>query len=118
MAAPSTTTCRSWHGMRRHPADRRPAQSHKRQGPHEDEYVGIVEADAPIVAAVPGGGWRVEYKLDGGEIWSDPVLAWLIRSDGSVFAVDSDVAGIVSDVTETRNFHQLVAPQPTERTAP
>jgi hypothetical protein len=37
-------------------------------------------------------------------------VAWLVRADGSVFAVDSDSYGVTVAVTERRGFHRLVPP--------
>jgi hypothetical protein len=40
--------------------------------------------DAPVVAAVPGAGWKLQWKWDNGTESVEPVIAWLVQADGFV----------------------------------
>jgi len=73
-------------------------------------YVGVDRQEESVVAALPGAGWRVEYKKGDGEVTSNLLVAWLVRADGYVFAVDSDSYGLTLAITERRGFHRLVPP--------
>lgn len=61
---------------------------------------GIREGDAPVVGAVPGGGWMIECKDDEGNTWTSPILAWSIHADSSATPITSDSDGVATDATE------------------
>ena len=86
--------------------------NHGRQG-------GMINTN-PVVAALPGQGWRFIRQDDEGDIdvggvayFISPVLGFLVYADGSVVAVapDPDYAEDgVRPVTEFENFSDLVPP--------
>lgn len=59
---------------------------------------------APVVAAVPGGGYLAHYQQDDGKTFASPIVAWLVRADGTVTPVATDGDGLCGDPTETANF--------------
>lgn len=73
------------------------------------EFAGLALAEAPVVAAVPGGGWYAEYEggQDNGLI---PVLAWLIAADGDMTPISSDADGTPYDLTNTTDFSCMKSP--------
>jgi hypothetical protein len=73
-------------------------------------YDGVMEADAPVIAALPGQGWVVEYKEDDGSTYTNPVLCWLVRSDGSTTPLDSDGTGYCDEPATVGNFVRLIPP--------
>lgn len=64
----------------------------------------------PVVAALPGGGWRARFKEDDGSRHVWPIVCWLVRADGSCTPVDVDCYGIQGDPTESSNFDRLLGP--------
>ncbi|MER7195912.1 hypothetical protein [Streptomyces flaveolus] len=52
-----------------------------------------------VVAAIPGGGWRVYWKDEGpeGTPLTEQVLAWLITAQGRATALTVDAQGLVED---------------------
>jgi hypothetical protein len=72
-------------------------------------FHGVSEAQHPVVAAIPGGGWKAVYE-DEGELVTDPILVWLVRADGSVSPVDGDRTGDTDNPINVSNFKQLLAP--------
>ncbi|MEU4964178.1 hypothetical protein [Streptomyces smyrnaeus] len=64
----------------------------------------------PVVAALPGGGWRARFKGDDGSPLVWPITCWLIKADGSVVPIDVDCYGIAGDPTESSNFDRLLGP--------
>jgi hypothetical protein len=69
---------------------------HPRSARSVHNYVGLEFEDPPVVAALPGQGWRIEYTDDGRK-WSQPIVGWLVRADGSVTVVDIDETGYVAE---------------------
>ena len=69
----------------------------------------IRQDDAPVVAAVPGGGWLIDCKDDDGNTWTTPILAWTIRADGNAVPLTADSDGVTDDATkglaECRIYH-------------
>jgi hypothetical protein len=63
---------------------------------HNFEFLEFDEA--PVVAALPGQGWRVEFTDDNGESRSQPIVGWLVRADGSVTPADTNEAGCVMEL--------------------
>lgn len=58
-----------------------------------------IDNPAPIVAVIPGGGWRVE-RGDGDGTWSEPLVAWGLDTNGNLHALDADSTGLVMPVDE------------------
>jgi hypothetical protein len=54
-----------------------------------------------VVSVLPGGGWSAHWngERDGGTSLAEPVLAWLISSDGKATPVTVDGSGLVSPAT-------------------
>ncbi|MFC8015362.1 hypothetical protein [Streptomyces cinereoruber] len=63
-----------------------------------EDFSHLERADQ-VVAAVPGGGWRVHWKDEGpgGTPLTEQVLAWLITSQGRATAITVDAQGHVED---------------------
>lgn len=74
-------------------------------------FIGLVEADAPVVAALPGGEWRAEFKDDDGTIHSTPLLSWNVRADGTATPIVAGSDGDVYDPCEVSNFSRLYIPE-------
>ncbi|WP_435239586.1 hypothetical protein [Streptomyces sp. YPW6] len=74
-------------------------------------FAGLALADAPVVAALPGGTWRASYTDDEGKETTWPVLAWIVRADGTCDPITSDRDGVISDATEPGNFQLLFQPE-------
>lgn len=52
------------------------------------------EHNSRVVAAVPGGGWRVDWKSEGDDgLATSPVLFWTVQADGTATPVDVDIYG-------------------------
>ncbi|MGA4979329.1 hypothetical protein [Streptomyces cinereoruber] len=79
-------------------------------------FVGLSEGEHPVVAAIPGGGWSARYKEEDGTFLVDPLVAWTIRSNGTLAPVDTDPTGLCDDPTTMGNFDGLVAPGSEART--
>lgn len=73
-------------------------------------FIGVVEADSPVVAVIPGGEWRYETEWEGRTSPSSPILVWLVRANGQVDPFDSDSEGFVDDVSRLSNFKRLFHP--------
>ncbi|MFE9797044.1 hypothetical protein ACFYRL_35590 [Streptomyces goshikiensis] len=73
-------------------------------------FTGLSEGGHPVVAAIPGGGWSARYKNQDGTYTVDPLVAWTVRSDGTLTPIDTDTTGLCDDVTATGNFDGLVPP--------
>lgn len=71
----------------------------------------VAPADSPTVAALPGGGWRVEYKNDDGTLWSAPLVAWHIRASGETIPIDCDSTGYADNPTDSSNFVRIFHPE-------
>lgn len=71
-------------------------------------FARVSPASAPIVGAIPGGGWVVEYEEDGTSTY--PVLGWLVHGDGELEPVDVDTAGIPTNPTTVESFKRLYHP--------
>ncbi|MFD8288011.1 hypothetical protein ACFV2B_07225 [Streptomyces lavendulae] len=80
-------------------------------------FTGLSEGGHPVVAAIPGGGWSARYKNQDGSFTVDPLVAWTVRSDGTLTPVDTDTTGVCDDPTTMGNFDSLVALGPEVRTA-
>ncbi|MFJ7990524.1 hypothetical protein [Streptomyces sp. NPDC096351] len=63
-----------------------------------EDFSHLERADQ-VVAAVPGGGWKVHWKDEGpgGAPLTEPVLAWLITAQGRATAITVDAQGHVED---------------------
>ena len=71
----------------------------------------VVSADSTsIVGAIPGGGWRAEYRQDDGSTLSTPVVAWNVRADGGLDPICVDPDGLTGDPTDDTNFVRLYLP--------
>ena len=72
-------------------------------------YSHVAQTDGPVIAAVPGSEWQYQCT---GEGWDQPspILAWLVRADGSVYPVAPDSDGYVDDCTTAGNFKKITHP--------
>ncbi|MEW2071885.1 hypothetical protein [Streptomyces sp. NPDC007346] len=80
-------------------------------------FTGLSEGGHPVVGAIPGGGWSVRFKNSDGTFTEDPLVAWTVRSDGTLTPVDTDSEGECQPSTAMSNFDGLVAPGAQARTA-
>ncbi|MET7696454.1 hypothetical protein [Streptomyces sp. NPDC005485] len=63
-----------------------------------------------IVGAVPGGGWMTEWQDPGaGTSFADPVVAWVVYSNGGAQPIDTDSSGegmpLEPSVKDRRTYH-------------
>jgi hypothetical protein len=70
----------------------------------------VVAADPPVVAALPGAGWRAEFRDDDGSLDSVPLTAWLVYADGNIKPADVESSGEADDPTTVSNFVRLFHP--------
>ncbi|MEU5557948.1 hypothetical protein AB0H47_17745 [Streptomyces globisporus] len=56
-------------------------------------FTGLSKGEYPVVGAIPGGGWSVRFKSPDGTFTEDPLVAWTVRSDGTLTPVDTDSEG-------------------------
>ncbi|WP_327180311.1 hypothetical protein OG599_34545 (plasmid) [Streptomyces sp. NBC_01335] len=80
-------------------------------------FTGLSEGEHPVVAAIRGGGWGARYENEDGTFTVDPLVAWTVRSDGTLTPVDTDDTGVCDDPNAMGNFDGLVAPGAETRTA-
>lgn len=73
-------------------------------------FSGVVEAPAPIVAVVPGGGWMARYTLEKGAASVEPVLAWAFDCHGCATAMVATSDGTVEPVDELKCRPELFHP--------
>lgn len=73
-------------------------------------FTGLSEGGHPVVAAIPGGGWRARYTNSDGTSLEDPLVAWTVHSNGTLTPIDTDHSGLCDDATAVGNFDGLVAP--------
>ncbi|MFY1703929.1 hypothetical protein ACN28G_19705 [Micromonospora sp. WMMA1923] len=72
---------------------------------------------ADLVAIVPADGWRVAWKTASGGEWSQPLVGWGLKADGTVVPLDCDPAGYVDDFGDSathtyRIYHPDADPTP------
>ncbi|WP_051722500.1 hypothetical protein [Streptomyces albus] len=77
-------------------------------------YAGVHEGEPAVIAALPGNGWRAEYRNDDGSVHSSPIVAWLVYDDGSVKPADTDGDAYVDFPTTVSNFTRIYHPTETE----
>ncbi|MFH8470580.1 hypothetical protein [Streptomyces sp. NPDC017991] len=70
----------------------------------------VVPVDPPVVAALPGAGWRAEFRDEDGSLSSNPLTAWLVYADGNIKPADVDLTGEADDPTTVSNFVRLYHP--------
>ncbi|MBD3544488.1 hypothetical protein [Streptomyces sp. JV180] len=79
---------------------------------HWNDFVDLGEGTSPIVAAIPGGDWKVTYRgEESGTTDSSPLLAWGIRADGTTTPIDVDGSGFSDDPTGDDRFLSLDPPR-------
>ncbi|MER7176799.1 hypothetical protein [Streptomyces mesophilus] len=69
-----------------------------------------LEEEAPVIAALPGGGWTAVFTGDEGSSNTEPVLAWHVFAGGFMKPVVMERGGVPEDPTELGDFVRLVAP--------
>ena len=73
-------------------------------------FAGVMEADTPTVATIPGGGWLAEYRDDDGTLWTRAVLAWNAKADGDLTPVCMDPDGLAGEPFGDHGFVRLYHP--------
>jgi hypothetical protein len=64
-----------------------------------------------IVALLPAGGWRVAWSRDDGQgEWSQPLVGWGLKADGSVVPLDTDGTGCVEELDSPRGKYRVYHP--------
>ncbi|MER5319510.1 hypothetical protein [Streptosporangium roseum] len=48
-----------------------------------------------VVSALPGGGWRAHWNDEGGAPLTEPILGWLVTSNGRAAPITVDATGWV-----------------------
>jgi hypothetical protein len=67
-----------------------------------------------VVALIPAAGWRVGWRSDDGQEWTQPLVGWGLRDDGSVVPLDTDCNGLVEALTEVGGTWRVYHPDATE----
>ncbi|MFG2824898.1 hypothetical protein ACGFX4_36395 [Kitasatospora sp. NPDC048365] len=86
---------------------------------HRSDFLKLLEVDSPVVAALPGMGWRAVIPRDGGgpDVVAD-VLGWVVRADGFATPLVVDVELMSADRVDTTHGARLVPPAPPEHPHP
>ncbi|MFB7609822.1 hypothetical protein [Streptomyces gardneri] len=64
-----------------------------------------------IVSVVPGGGWMTEWQEPGeGTLFADPVVAWVVYSDGEARAIDTDSSGEATLLSPSSSNRRIYHP--------
>ena len=61
------------------------------------QYIRRAKVQPKVVATLPGAGWQVSTKFTDGEIWTTPVLTWLVHENGDVVPMDVSPDGSVGN---------------------
>ncbi len=72
----------------------------------------------PVVALLPAGGWRVAGAQDDGTVWSQPLVGWGLRADGSVVPLDTDGTGCVEELDSLHGKYRVYHPDAQEPQPP
>lgn len=56
-------------------------------------FLGVAERDPRVVQLMPADGWRIYRDDEEGGLWWCPVVAWALKSDGSIEPVETDYTG-------------------------
>ena len=69
---------------------------------HYNNFEGLSEQEkySDVVTLIPGDGWRVEHTGDGDEVWSEPLVGWALREDGTIVPLDTDSVGYVETLDD------------------
>jgi hypothetical protein len=70
--------------------------------------------EATVVALIPAAGWRVTWRADDGQEWTQPLVGWGLRDDGLVVPLDTDCNGLVEPLTEVVGTWRVYHPDATE----
>ncbi|AWK74270.1 hypothetical protein CBI38_24660 [Rhodococcus oxybenzonivorans] len=74
---------------------------------------GPLAVDNRVVQMIPATGWQVTHNHGTEDEFTEPLVAWGLRSDGSVVPLNTDCGGLVEDLDGYRNFR--ISSVPTER---
>ncbi|MGV9600796.1 hypothetical protein ACWDR1_29465 [Streptosporangium sandarakinum] len=73
-------------------------------------YAGLCEDDENYIAAIPGDGWKIAWKqADGSPDYIEPVLAWVVTSEGNARPISTDLNGEVDFVRPSSDI-RMIAP--------
>lgn len=64
------------------------------------ETTGKLSADERIIQLIPGTGWQATYNPGKPDEFTEPLVAWGLRSDGSVIPLSTDCHGQVDRADE------------------
>ena len=70
-----------------------------------------------VIALLPAGGWRVVWSQEGGTEWSQPLVGWALRADGSVVPLDTDATGSVEELGSLHGKYRIYHPEQRETPA-
>ncbi|WP_199551413.1 hypothetical protein [Streptomyces sp. N35] len=77
----------------------------------DSNFAGLqLDEEAPVIAALPGGGWTALFAEDAAGSNTEPVLAWHVFASGFMKPIVMERGGMPEDPTEIENFVRLVAP--------
>lgn len=82
--------------------------------PNGGKFVHVMPAERPIVAAVPGQGWRVKFEDYDDKIREEPVIAFAINAEGQAIPVAHTGVGIGETLDLHRRNGHLISPDGTE----
>jgi hypothetical protein len=72
--------------------------------------VGEGPGDPSVFALIPPAGWRVAWRGDDGTEWTQPLVGWGLRDDGSVVPLDTDCDGLVQELIDTGGSWRVYHP--------
>ncbi|MFG1839109.1 hypothetical protein ACGFH8_11820 [Micromonospora sp. NPDC049175] len=73
-------------------------------------FAGVTVDDDSVVAAVPGGGWLVEWTADDGTTHTEPLLAWAVNSSGWATPIDGSTDGLAMPLEDDTRGWRLIPP--------
>lgn len=73
-------------------------------------FTGIVEAQEVVVAAVPGGGWLIDCTGEDGDTWTEPIVSWVVRADGTATPITTDDHGLTDEATSGLASYRIYHP--------
>ncbi|GAA2811088.1 hypothetical protein GCM10010441_39650 [Kitasatospora paracochleata] len=81
-----------------------------------DNFVALVPGDRPVVAALPGAGWRAVYAQDDGQPdYVEDLVGWAVHDNGYATPIAADPELMIGEPLTTRspvNAVRLLPPEP------